>query len=156
MIVAKKAFKRFKEDREVRVKIRAALQRVIIADGVGRAFLPDARDTFNEVAKNKHFKKGIATRFIALARPDRGISLNRGSARGLAKWLTGEDEPALPRDDNGYRQLYLELLYKLYSQPWYQVGEPENPTERKIWAMRAALIDCFVYERVDDATSDDD
>jgi hypothetical protein len=121
---------------------------VIIADDEGQSFIPDARQTFGEITRIPDFGPAIATRLIALVRPDRGISLNKGSIRGLSMWLTGRSEPSLPVDEKGYLQLYLRLLYWLYSQRWYQASEPRDPRERIIWSMRAALIDCFVYERV--------
>jgi hypothetical protein len=138
MGVAQRAVGEFYRNPEVRVRIRRALQRVIIAESKGRSFLPDARQTFGEIAGIPHFGPAIATRLMTLARPDRCISLNQGSVRGLSELTRLNLQVDLGS--------YLQILDWLYKQLWYQAGEPQNP--RIIWSMRAALIDCFVYERV--------
>ena len=34
---------------------------------------------------------------------------------------------------------------KLYQELWFDSGRPNDEFERRLWSMRAALLDCFVY-----------
>ncbi len=109
---------------------------------------PDVAVTALENIMNENrFAHGVATRLLALARPDKIVSVNSGSARGLLELFAPaqanhNDPPIYPGKPNNYRQ----LLSGLYEQPWYNVPEPQdNERERKLWSMRAALIDSFVY-----------
>lgn len=90
---------------------------------------------------------GIVTRLFALARPDRLVSLNDQSQKGLAKIFE------LPRTTLKKPKNYEKLLERLYEKPWFNTPPPQPPQngpeqdkEHDIWSMRAALIDCFVYD----------
>ena len=83
---------------------------------------------------------GIATRLLALAKPDRFVSLNRKSEAGLAKSFGLARKPRWkPRD-------YGCLLEKIYNQTWFLEPAPKDAHEETICWMRAALLDCFVYD----------
>jgi hypothetical protein len=127
----------FYDNDQVRMTIREALNPVIDASGEEQ-FLQAAEQTIESIDQLRGFGPAIATRLIALARPDRGISLNRGSVPELTR-LTGI---------RATKRNYLQLLRWLYRQPWYRTSKPHDPWEQTIWSMRAALIDCLVYKRV--------
>ena len=83
-----------------------------------------------------------ATRWLALARPDRLVSLNNESARALGE-ASGQ-----PRNSKRLADCYAEFLKWLYGRPWFNEFEgrpPDDPLEREIWICRAALVDAFVY-----------
>ena len=82
---------------------------------------------------------GVATRLITLARPDCGISVNSASRQGLAQ-ISGLGKTTLHRPER-----YRELLEWVAEQPWHRPSPPEDPREREIWEIRAALLDCRVY-----------
>ena len=42
---------------------------------------------------------------------------------------------------------YGRLLERIYDEAWYRYPRPINSREETIQWMRAALLDCFVYER---------
>jgi len=86
------------------------------------------------------FGLGVVTRLLALARPDRLISVNGGSRSGLHQLFGPPPKPL--RDPEDYGRL-LEELYKL---PWYGDVTRRSAREGQLWSMRAALIDSFVYE----------
>jgi len=131
----------FYSDRSIRKQIRATLQPVIDANNQDE-FRRAASQTLSSITQLQGFGPAIATRLIALARPDMGMSVNGGSAPMLSQ-LTGLPEAAriLANADN-----YPRLLQWIYAQPWYNVVEPEGAFEQIIWSMRAALIDSFVYK----------
>ena len=83
---------------------------------------------------------GIATRLLTLARPDRFVSLNGASKAGLAASFD------VAPSTLGQPQSYGRLLKQVYSESWYIDARPINAREETIRWMRAALLDCFVYE----------
>ena len=89
----------------------------------------------------KGVREGIATRLLALARPDRFVSVNDGSRKGLAKCF-GPDTPTALGVPNNYRI----LLEKIYDRTWFREPAPQDEREQEICSMRAALLDCFVYK----------
>ena len=82
-----------------------------------------------------------ATRLLALAKPDRFVSLNGGSRKWLARCF-GPNTPTALKTPKNYRS----LLEKIYDQTWFREPDPRDELEHEICSMRAALLDCFVYE----------
>ena len=83
---------------------------------------------------------GIATRLLTLARPDRFVSLNGASKAGLAaSFAVAPSTLSQPRN-------YGRLLEQVFGEPWYSDARPADAREETIRWMRAALLDCFVYE----------
>jgi hypothetical protein len=143
MAGAAKAISVFVRDSKLRRRIGEHLAEVIKADGEDD-FVEAATAFIAFTSTINRFGTAIATRLLSLARPDRGISVNRGSAPGLSS-LTGlPSTPRLLAD----RQNYSKLLRWLYVQPWYRSSRPEDSLGQQIWSMRAALIDSFVYDPV--------
>lgn len=99
-----------------------------------------AIDTYKRIIRVNQVAHGTATRLLALARPDYIVSFNKKSRNGLEEYLglSLSGEPLPP-------EKYRTLLESLYEKPWFNVPHPKNPHEGSIWSMRAALIDCFVY-----------
>ena len=84
---------------------------------------------------------GTATLMLALARPDRCLSLNGASEDGFGA-LASMSRWTLGKPDN-----YGKLLAWLYEQPWYRdAPPPPGGGLTRIWEFRAALVDSFVYE----------
>ena len=81
---------------------------------------------------------GVATRFLALTRPECYVSLNSASRDGLAQ-SSGLAPSTLDRR-------YGELLEWVHGSKWYNVPRPSDSIEAEIWDYRAALIDALVYD----------
>ena len=86
------------------------------------------------------FGPGVVTRLLALARPDRLVSVNDRSRHGLSESF------GLARTTPGEPRNYRRLLERLYERPWYADRPGRSNRERELWSMRAALIDSFVYD----------
>ena len=137
---AAKACSSFVKEADVRRKIGEIVGRVITAEE--NEFPECAVEAINEI-KGPQFDRygmGVATRLLALARPDKCVSLNGQSRVLLVAKFRNVGQLTTP---NGYGK----MLQELYRQPWYCEPEPRDQNERELWSMRAALIDCFVYER---------
>jgi HKD family nuclease len=144
---AKNIFNRdSKTNLAVREKIRRALQpalRASLAD-----FPAAAANFIRSVEHIGGFSGAIATRLLALARPDLAVSVNRGSRDGLAA-LSGLPPTSLNKAPTGPRaRSYVDLVHFLAQQPWYVNPTPANAYETALANSRAALLDCLVYRPV--------
>ena len=131
-----KAVNLFLEDMELRHRLNAAVNAVVNAHPNN---FPDVAVTaVDGIAGEKYIGIGVAPRILALARPDRVVSLNGASRKGLAQIFPGIDRLDTSGD-------YGRFLDQLYAEPWFDSVEPNDVFERRLWSMRAALLDCFVY-----------
>ena len=120
-------------------QIRALLDTVVRAND---SEFPDiAVSAMRELTDIEHMGSGTATLLLTLARPDRLLSLNSASEKGLSN-LSGKSRSTLGKPAN-----YHKLLRWLYDQPWYAGPPPANEDLVPVWRFRAALVDAFVYER---------
>ena len=105
-----------------------------------------AQNAMMEMRQIDRIGPAAATRWLALARPEYLVSVNRESAPGLSRaaWLS--DAVRLPRTREGLANAYPRLLSWLHNRPWFNEPQPEDPLERVIWSYRAALVDVFVYK----------
>ena len=128
----------FLKDNNVRQRLKDAVNEVVNAHPA--EFPSVAVGAVKSIISKENEKMGIgmATRLLALARPDRMVSLNGASREGLARIFPGVDRLATPDD-------YGRFLERLYEEPWFDSAEPGAEFEKMLWSMRAALLDCFVY-----------
>ena len=142
---AKQVFLRSDEARHRPVlrRLRRSVDRVIRAgdDEIVDAAVEVIQDLCRTDGKGvAGFGPGVVTRLLALARPDRLGSVNDGSRRGLSELF------GLPRATLGRPRNYRRLLEAVYELPWYWDRPGRSRRERRLWSMRAALIDSFVYD----------
>jgi len=120
-----------------------SIQRIVqgVVDEPGSAFPEAAVRAYGQLGAIEGIGSGIATRLLALARPDRFVSLNGASKEGLARSFgVAPGTLSEPRS-------YGRLLNRLYSEAWYRDARPIDAREESIRWMCAALLDCFVYEQ---------
>ena len=136
---------RFREDQDLRLRLRSAVDLVVNAQE--NDFPNVAVTAVKKLAeeRNRDIGIGVATRLLALARPDRVVSLNGKSWEGLAQIFPGIDR-LNPRGSRGsVLGHYGRFLGQLYEEPWFDSKKPRRAFEQRLWSMRAALLDCFVY-----------
>ena len=120
-------------------KIQKAIQLVVAADDGD--FPEVAIEAYASLWDLPDIGEGIASRLLALAKPDRFVSVNRKSRVGLAKCF-GPDMPTALGVPKNYRK----LLERIYRRTWFREPAPQDERGQDIWRMRAALLDCFVYD----------
>lgn len=123
--------------------IRKALQPCI--DAQDEQFPHAACEFIGTVSSLDGFGGAIATRFLALARPDVAISVNAGSSSRLAA-LTGLPESSLSKAPSGRGHSYFDLLHWFRQQEWYSNPQPRNAREKLYANARSALFDALVYD----------
>ena len=126
------------QQKDNRQLIRSAIMMVI--DANDDDFPEVAIKAYKATTNLQGVGPGIATRLLALARPDRIVSLNSASQKGLGEFCN------LAPTTLGHPKNYQRILEKLYESAWFNEPTPKNSCEHAIWSMRAALIDCFVYD----------
>ena len=139
-----KSVNRFLEDADLRRSIKDAVNHVVNAHSTD--FPNVAVTAVNNIVLERDMGIGVATRILALARPDRVVSLNGASGEGLAQIFPGIDRLNPRRDSvKVLVEHYGRFLRQLYAEPWFDSKKPRGALERRLWSMRAALLDCFVY-----------
>ncbi len=126
--------------RDHQTEIRATLDMVVKADD---SEFPDiAIDAMQELRTIEYVGPATATLLLTLSRPDRLLSLNRGSKEGLEALCAMNPTTAVKPEN------YREMLLWLYGQPWYRSPPTDENDEelKRIWRYRAALVDAFVYK----------
>ena len=124
--------------RDHEVTIRPVLNRVVSA--ADTEFPEVAVEAMQELTSIDGMAHGMATLLLALARPDRLLSLNSASQKAYGE-LSGMSPSTLGAPRN-----YRKLLEWLYAQPWYADSPRTDRDLEGIWRFRAALVDAFVYE----------
>ena len=130
------------EDGDVRGKIHELVGPILAVPDDEIVPVNVARDTVHAIMKIRNFGPAAATRLVTLVRPDCMVSVNGQSAAGLGSLSDVADTADdLAKD-------YAGLLTWVYQQPWFNAPEPDAPLEGQIWNSRAALLDAFVYPRI--------
>lgn len=123
-------------------------QRLDIGEALKRAMkLPydppqsEVEGVVKQLLKVNYCGGALATRLLVLARPDLFVSYNVKSFKGLQKRFN------LPVSNGEFEtRIYVYLLKNIWTQNWFTSPEPEDPSEREFWKVRAALIDLLVYD----------
>lgn len=127
------------EYRRVRLRIREVVQAAMGATTTAD-FLRCAQTAVDTIVRLPRFSMATATRLLALARPDRAVSINGASKAGLAR-LAGRSPCWISKSQN-----YGTLLRWVYAQRWYQSPVPSDAGEAALWRARAALLDALAYD----------
>lgn len=86
-------------------------------------------------------KLGVATRLLAVKRPDLFVSINNGSNPQLAVLLDRKQVTTAKH--------YVQLLELVWQLDWHRSPPPQDPAQFKAWQRRAALLDSVLYEKVE-------
>ena len=129
---------------EIREQIQVQVTRVL--NESPSRISKTAHDTL-QVIKDSRYRPGVnrgigpaaASRWLALARPDCLVSVNRESAAGLGA-ISG-----LPQTSGKLADKYTDLIDWVRNQPWFNSPAPNDSFEREIWDCRGALLDVFFY-----------
>lgn len=142
MKIAVTANKTFNESSGTRSEIKAALDEVRRAK-VELVDVPTFAQKAFERIQRPGMNVGVATRLLALARPDVFVSVNTKSQKRLAK-LSGLSGGEIEQP-SGYKRLISWIL----RSPWWTSPEPTAAGwEFECWRYRAALVDVLVRDDV--------
>jgi hypothetical protein len=109
-----------------------------------REFVSDFKAIFSHYTKDK--AKGekalvfVATRLLAMRRPDQFIALTNAKIDVLCQGLSIAKFNAF--DFESYWQ---DMIGTMRTFAWWHQAKPENERELKLWRSRAVLIDIFLF-----------
>lgn len=89
--------------------------------------------------KGKH-GIGIASRLLALKRPDQFVCLDSKNQRRLC------GDFGITRTGITYDRYWDEIIERILDAPWWNSKRPENAKEAAVWDGRAAMLDAIFYE----------
>jgi PLD-like domain len=106
---------------------------------LGNALPLMARKAHEVIGNLNGFSGGVATRLLALARPEVLVSVNSESVDRLAGWSS------MPKAAIGTSKGYESFIRWVMQGKWWRGPEPSDPLDRELWLYRAALIDGLAY-----------
>jgi len=83
---------------------------------------------------------GIASRLLALKRPDQFVCLDSKNKRGLCR------DFGIVRSGMNYDRYWDEIIERITDAPWWNSMRPKNSKEAAVWDGRAAMLDAIFYE----------
>lgn len=83
---------------------------------------------------------GIASRLLALKRPDQFVCLDSKNQRGLCR------DFGIVRNGMNYDRYWDEIIERITDAPWWNSMRPKNAKEAAVWDGRAAMLDAIFYE----------
>ena len=94
----------------------------------------------HEVITNRNgISGGVATRLLALGRPEVLVSVSNESAGRLSELS------ALPEAGIRTSQGYEKLIKWIMGGKWWDTPAPQDIFQKEIWSVRGAIIDSLVY-----------
>lgn len=83
---------------------------------------------------------GTATRLLSMKRPDLFLCVDSKNLDKLA------NDVGMVKARLTYERYWEEVVLRLMASPWWQSPEPVDPTEKAVWAARAAMLDAIFYK----------
>ncbi len=99
-----------------------------------------ARRAHEIITNREGFDFAVATRLMALARPEALVSVNSESAERLAQWSSFSVNSI--KTSKGYEKLIKWVI----ESKWWSAPKPSESLEYDLWLYRGALIDALVYQ----------
>jgi len=82
----------------------------------------------------------IASRLLALKRPDQFVCLDSKNQHGLCR------DFGIVRSGMNYDRYWDEIIERITDAPWWNSMRPKNAKEAAVWDGRAAMLDAVFYE----------
>ncbi|MBU2828271.1 phospholipase D family protein [Acidithiobacillus ferriphilus] len=89
---------------------------------------------------NRAYEVGIASRLLALKRPDQFVCLNSKNRRALCS------DFGITQGDMTYDRYWDEIIERILDTPWWNSKRPNAVIEADIWDGRAAMLDAIFYK----------
>ena len=102
------------------------------------AFVPEFQAAFKGKAHQGGY--AVASRLLALKRPDVFVAVNSQNRRGLCEALVVAHS-TLDLDN-----FWERIVEPIRMSPWWLAGRPKGRLEARLWDCRAAMLDSLYYE----------
>ncbi|WP_158544936.1 phospholipase D-like domain-containing protein [Dyella monticola] len=121
--------------------ISMALDKIPLYEPVKWSHYDDFWTCFSLIPQASDGWIGLATRLLAMKRPDEFVCLTRKNKQGVCGYL------GAPYSTMTLKNYWERIIEKVRITPWYLKKEPRDPLERKIWHCRTALLDAIYYDQ---------
>lgn len=125
---------------ENNMHLSKALDEIPLRGIVTRAAYERYIDELIKVFPNGRHGVGIASRLLALKRPDQFVCLDSKNQRGLC-----HDFGIIMKGMN-YDRYWDEIIERVLDTPWWNARRPNNANQAAVWDGRAAMLDAIFYE----------
>ncbi len=117
-----------------------ALEEIPLRGGVTRAEYDGYIAEFIKAFPNGGHGIGIASRLLALKRPDQFVCLDSKNRRGLC------DDFGITKTGMTYDRYWAEIIERILDAPWWNSERPGKPEESAVWDGRSAMLDAIFYK----------
>jgi HKD family nuclease len=117
-----------------------ALDQIPLQGEVTREHYDAYRQAFMRIPGAKKTWEGLATRLLAMKRPDYFVCLNGANNEGLCHYFSSA--PTTTNIANYWDRIIAPMMLT----PWWQADMPEDELEQEIWMGRAAMLDAIYYK----------
>lgn len=117
-----------------------ALEKIPLRGVVTRAEYEKYIAEFIKAFPNGRHGIGIASRLLALKRPDQFVCLDSKNQRELCS------DFGITRTGMTYNRYWDEIIERILDAPWWNSKRPKNAQEAAVWDGRAAMLDAIFYK----------
>ncbi|MBI1746876.1 MAG: phospholipase D family protein [Acidobacteria bacterium] len=121
--------------------ISQALDQIPLWGTVARQEYERYIDEFVKAFPNGRHGIGIASRLLALKRPDQFVCFDSKNQRGLCA------DFGIARKGMTYDRYWDEIIERILDTPWWNSIRPSEPQEASVWDGRTAMLDILFYEK---------
>lgn len=117
-----------------------ALENILLYGVVTRTDYENYIEEFIKAFPNGGHGVGIASRLLALKRPDQFICLDSKNQKNLCA------DFGIARTAMNYERYWEEIVERIMDTPWWNQKRPDDRLEGAVWDGRAAMLDAIFYE----------
>ena len=119
--------------------LSVALDTVPLQGIVSRPQYENYISEFIKAFRNGRHGIGIASRLLALKRPDQFVCFDSKNRGGLCK------DFGIKQTGMTYERYWDELVERIMDSPWWNLPQPRTDNQRVVWDGRAAMLDAIFY-----------
>ncbi len=120
--------------------ISDALEHIPLNGDVSFAQYNQFVDTFKRAFPNGRDGITIASRLLAMKRPDFFVCIDSKNKRTMCS------DYGIKSTGMNYERYWDELVSRIHESVWFDNEQPIDKLEKQIWQGRVALLDCIFYE----------
>jgi hypothetical protein len=115
--------------------ISVALDEIPVGGDLSRAHFQRFSDHFLKAFKRSGM--ALASRLLAMKRPDTFVCVNKENREGLFQ--------AFRLSPSRTAEAYWDLIERIQACTWWKAPPPATGEEREVWCARAAFLDALFY-----------
>ncbi len=119
--------------------ISAALEEIPLHEPISREHYEAYLKKFVQAFPNGRHGVGIASRLLAMKRPDYFVCFDSKNKTQLCK------DFGIKQIGMDYQRYWEEIIERILDSAWWKEPRPQNELEGTVWDFRAAMLDAIFY-----------